>query len=281
MCFELLAAAGAFDVFISTDTELTANLHSRVDAALFERTYSVRLLYPNKAAIQATGDKAAFARWMMAHNRGQNIPRVFDDLSSLTLPVLVKPSVSAFGKGIEVCRTVECVQNATQALQARQAGYIIQELVPGTTEYTVHFTAKQGQLLDEFLVCYKFPHDQFVVRGHLVQDYDGTETIDCSLMNQMSGTIDLVRGMLKDLEYEGLGCVDLRLVFEDALGGEVIVPDKRSSSGDRAKDATRRAARAVLFELNARPCGSFVAVHSKKLPAIIERLFGQPLQRQI
>ena len=273
MCLEIMIREGMVDVVIPLSVQSELNLTMYHSLKHIEQTLSTPIIMPDRHTIEMLSDKNNFTTWMHEHGYGDYVPRTFRNLESITYPSIVKHSGGEFGVGTSIVHNITALEAVISKLDPRNV--VIQEAITGLYDLSLYFMARRGRLVATF--CGIFPGaSEIFVRG-VTNAAPEMNTFKCTDMDAISPFFDVMQSIVRDAEYNGGGCFDLKVVKSNKDGTRSpfsvlnsITKLPRSSLQSIESDFTRRAPfpalndnddvsiLPIIFELNNRICANFV-----------------------
>lgn len=106
-----------------------------------------RSLIPDSHALETTGDKALFAKYMDGEKLSALCPTTYRTLDEVVFPCMLKRLDQNGGYGIEIVASREQLGAFLKTDVFAEQEYIVQEFIPGDTQYTFHCVCKDGEIL--------------------------------------------------------------------------------------------------------------------------------------
>ena len=107
----------------------------------------VRCLSPRREAVQALADKQRFADYIAANGLTSFCPRTYSSWSEAEFPCVLKRTDYATGYGISVVSSPSAGEALLKSAMYAGRPYVLQEAVPGATDYCTFCVLKNGRLL--------------------------------------------------------------------------------------------------------------------------------------
>lgn len=188
-----------------------------------------RGLRPDRRAILTLANKDAFARYVEAHGLAWCCPATYRSKAEFAFPCLLKHALTNNGSNIEIVDSFAQLQSLLAEPRWRLQRFIVQELVPGDTEYVTHCVCKDGRILWHHSFSYAMGAQTAIRRG-----------ADPSMMSEhLASEADLaqIEALLAPLRFNGPCNLDYKrrsdgtlCVFEinPRLGGSLMHPATRA-----------------------------------------------------
>lgn len=208
------AARGARQIVVPTKTGHAKRL-----------PHGWRALCPDEASVQTLGDKRRFAAYMAAHRFGDYCPATFAGVEDAAYPCVLKRADMSASWGVVVVRSRAELEAQLDSPVFNGRPYVLQALVPGSTEHATYCICKDGAILW---------HCTFLTE---VAAADTIKSEDSVLRRWKIGTpesiVREIESVLAPLAYSGPCNLDYKLgrdgkikVFEinPRLGGSLMLP---------------------------------------------------------
>lgn len=172
------------------------------------RGFSLRqknmLPLPSAESVRLCDDKYAFNQALIQAGLGKHIPKMAPGLE-LTPPYILKKRIGSWGKDCYLIRNHEDEQ--TQLNRITDPEYFCQQLITGTTEFATHILFAEGRIIKALNVKYKFAADM-PIKGQ-----------DAALFQVLHRCpyLDLFAQILQTIQFEGLCCVNYKVVKNEPL----------------------------------------------------------------
>ena len=167
------------------------------------------VILPHHDILSVFGDKVQFAQWMESSGFGRYIPQTFLDIDHATFPILIKQSNGVGGNGSFVVNNMTEYHHAIKTLGG--LSYVMQEAVPGADECSIQVVARKGTLAGIFCVYYHQNDDGVYVRNG-IETVPDRITMPCVDFEKVSPVLSIVRDIVRVSEYNGLFCINFKLV---------------------------------------------------------------------
>ena len=168
-----------------------------------------RALAPRSDVISLLADKARFAAYMQQSGLSDLIPTTrINGHADVNFPAVLKPARHSSSFAVVVVDGDEQLERLLDSWAYRSTGYLVQELVPGTTEYASHCVCKSGRVL--WTLTYRMEMDATVIRtSSNFRKRDRIET--------PPATVRQLERVLAPLDYSGICHVDYKVMPDGGL----------------------------------------------------------------
>ena len=106
-----------------------------------------RGLFPCRHSVSILDDKRAFQGYIDAHGLAAHCPRSYASPAAAEYPCVVKRLDTSGSIGVKVARSREHLAEILRQPIFVDRSYVLQELVPGTTEHASFFICRDGRVL--------------------------------------------------------------------------------------------------------------------------------------
>jgi carbamoylphosphate synthase large subunit len=162
-------------------------------------------LIPSPSIVSAWRDKLAFQEWVQRHALTSFTPRAYN-LHNVRYPCVFKVPSLNNGRGIHIVQKESQLRDHVAAAPR----HVLQEYIPGRTEYIAHCVARRGQLL--LVLAYQNVY---------AQDYIVSSSDQPPLIRQRHhpGPVELsvFQAFLRAAQYDGPCCIDYRLTADGTI----------------------------------------------------------------
>lgn len=174
--------------------------------------------------------KNKFVKWMLNNNFENYIPKIY---KTIQVPCIIKYFIGCDGHKINIIQREKDIKNYNLE------NYIIQEYIPGKTEYATHILFKDGVILCHQTNKYIFKNDNNVKTTQKKNFKIIKKQIEKNVLN-------IFLSILKCAEWNGFCCIDYKLINYN----NILIPK--------------------IFEINERIGGSLVE-NSEELEPFIDK----------
>jgi len=211
-------------------TSLGASIARQV-MSYCEQGQIVRIAAPPEEAFVAFDDKGRLQEWL--HQQALSHFALHEwsarDWKQIAYPVFLKARTGVGGMDIRLIHSSGELLKGVRALGTGWLGkVIIQEAILQQEEWTSHFVASRGVLVDSMCYCYRFDAQLFVKQGSAGDGLVSAKWLPC---NDSPLTDDHLHQIIARAQYHGIGCLNFK----------------------QRKDGT-----VAIFDINSRICASLV-----------------------
>ncbi len=180
-------------------------------------------LIPSQVALEILKDKAKFAKYAEQNNLTGFCPKTYQHVFSAKFPCVLKRTNLNAGFGIRVVANALQLKQELEREEFKNQNYILQELIPGSTEYVTHCVCKNGKI---FWSC--------TYQYHLSQKNNIQSPKTIIKIPGDPQKLKIFEKFLKPLSYTGPCNIDYKLneenelmIFEinPRLGGSLMRPE--------------------------------------------------------
>jgi carbamoylphosphate synthase large subunit len=117
------------------------------EAHAMDMPRGVHALSPSPESVHTLMDKGRFARYMEANGLGDYCPRVYSAWTEAQFPSVLKRTDCASSYGISMVASLAEVDALLKGPLYSRGNCILQEAIPGTTEYCTYCVLEAGRIL--------------------------------------------------------------------------------------------------------------------------------------
>lgn len=198
-----------------------------------------RVLTSNESLLVRLCNKVNFAAYAKELGLQAHLPQHYSSPDTAQYPCMLKAAVGCFGRGVYI------VESKADTLKIAKAGFgskwLLQELIPGQTEYSTSLLVHKGRILDS--ICQRYVYSKKVYVWPNVDELS-RETLDTTPESHLAVMRKFLRG------YSGICNFNYKL-RED--GSMAIFEINARVGADLACDSPRGRARAFFERLDALP----------------------------
>ena len=208
VCMEMLLAERRLDVVLPFHESEELYMINKHPVEYLERLYRASFLIPPPAAVSTFSDKSDFAQYLHDHGLGMYLPTIFHAVEEVTFPAVAKVDEGTGGRGVYI------VQNRAELDVALKhigdQSHLLEEAVPGDSEFVSFFMARNGVLLATCCVRTINPTPLTVVASHAHTDIG--YPVRCLDIEALAPVINIVRRVVESSSYNGFGVLNYKLV---------------------------------------------------------------------
>lgn len=167
----------------------------------FPRYFKKKCFTPGKDIINICEDKAVFNDFMVENGFKNLTPK---SNKNLDIPFVLKKRKDEFGQNTFIIDSESLLKQHFNKLQSNE--FIKQELISGKNEFTTHFIFKNGKLIYDFTLKFEFKKDKYV---------KGVQSPPFKTANIKPHKTEFkneIIAVLSKMNYEGVGCINFKLV---------------------------------------------------------------------
>ena len=187
------------DSFRQFDIVVPLSLSALKEARRHSSRWRNALRLPSAESVSLCDDKLEFNKALIKAGFGQYIPKVMQG-PGLTPPYILKKRIGVWGKDCFIIRDHD--DEKAQLCRINDPQYFCQELVPGCEEFATHILFVDGEIVKALNIRYGFASDTPI---------KGQDTPDLNVVHR-SEYLDLFARVLRTVEFEGLCCVNYKVV---------------------------------------------------------------------
>lgn len=154
---------------------------------------------PAAELVHLCNDKYEFNQALVQAGFGRYIPKMTQGFA-LKTPYILKKRIGEWGKDCYIIRN--CEDETAQRDHITDAEYFSQELILGSTEFATHILFVDGRIVKALNIKYGFSTDT-PIKG---QDADNLQVV------HRCPYLDLFSRVLRKIQFEGLCCVNYKVV---------------------------------------------------------------------
>lgn len=190
--------------------EITAEAMPRYDLVVplnmsaLKQTCAIRTCFqqnpipiPSLESVELCDDKVRFNTNLIERGYTDHIPQMATDLG---YPYMLKRRVDEWGRSCHIIRHAADEEELAQCIN--HPDFFSQQLVTGPTEYATHIVFKEGRIVCAMNIEYQFSNAN-PIKGRDAPHYHRP----CPCYR-----LDLFAAILKDIAFEGLCCVNYKLL---------------------------------------------------------------------
>ena len=280
ICLEMLLHSGNVNVLVLFAELIETSLQLYHDVPFLEQHFGLPLPIPSVSIIEIFQDKSRFASWMAGSGMADFIPRVYSSTDAVSYPVMIKATSKGGGNGIYIAHDQHELNTAIRELKG--ATYVLQEPIEGKTEPVLYYIARHGKLVATVCLLNRQKSQLFVAGADVDFSF---ELVSCEAFEIISPMLDLTRHIVEASSYNGIGCINFKFVPVLVSGNELEeymndIPTISHSDASvvlttfvnlrSSQDLTVHDAIPKLFEINPRPGGSMMGVHTPELALMMK-----------
>jgi hypothetical protein len=187
------------DSFQRYDIVVPLSLPALEDARRYSPLQKKAIPLPDAESVYLCEDKYELNQALIAAGFGPYIPKMGKN-PTLTMPYILKKRVGSWGRDCYIIRN--CGDEDVQGGRISDPKYFCQELIPGPTEFATHILFVDGKIVKALNVRYGF-NSNTPIKGQDAADL----TVVCRCPY-----LDLFARMLRTIQFEGLCCVNYKVV---------------------------------------------------------------------
>ena len=275
VCMELFLVTGKIDAILPTRNEVASFILRNHTVAELDAHFGTRIIMASLEIIGTFSDKGWYARWMRDNGLGQYIPTQYMTESDIVWPCLIKAVDKDNGDGIELVYNA----SALAAAQVRYGAgaYMLQEALPGTSEPTIHWIARNGKVLTFACLVHRQITDLFVLNAG-AERY-GADMVDCREYDRISATLHVASSIIAETRYNGFGCIGFKFTPDGIAQSELnaimsaMVPLDHFSLHPEPTTTTKATGKYIatprFYDFNTRVGGNLIKGNSRWVAAML------------